>query len=133
MIYGIGVDIVHVPEFAAALAEPGTSFFKDYFSNLEFDYCMNAAPQQQAQRFAVRYAAKEACLKALDGARISSPAAFNFQYREASICKDEYGRPFFQFSGQTDQFVRSNELRSRVSLSHSVDYAIAQVSMERMV
>ncbi|MBI40955.1 MAG: 4-phosphopantetheinyl transferase [Leptospiraceae bacterium] len=132
MIYGIGVDIVHVPEFAAALQEPGTAFFDRYFSRTEFDYCEYAPDQQRAQRYAVRYAAKEACLKALDGARIHSPAAFRFQFPEASVCKDEYGRPFFQFHGRLAEFISALHLQARLSLSHTGDYAIAQVSMECM-
>ncbi|HBS03483.1 MAG TPA: 4-phosphopantetheinyl transferase [Leptospiraceae bacterium] len=133
MIHGIGVDIVHVPEFAAALKEPGTTFFQRYFSRVECDYCEFAPYDQRAYRYAVRYAAKEACLKALDGARIHSPAAFRFEYPEASVCKDEYGRPYFQFHGRLADYVSALQLQSRLSLSHTGDYAIAQVSMECVV
>lgn len=130
MIYGIGIDLVHVPEFESALQDENTHFFRSYFSVSELDYCHSGPKDQRARRFAARYAAKEACLKALDGARLHSPAAFRFDYPEAAVCKDEYGRPFFQFAGNLAEFVRELQLQSRLSLSHTGDYAIAQVSME---
>lgn len=129
--YGIGVDLVYVPEFTAALRDPATAFFRTCFAPAEYEYCWNAPSGQRAQRFAARYAAKEACLKALDGPRLHQGRAIEFRYAEAEVHKDDYGRPFFLFRGELAEYLRSLSLRSQVSLSHVGEYAIAQVCLER--
>jgi holo-[acyl-carrier protein] synthase len=63
MILGVGIDAVTVARFAAWHLKPRRSLRK-LFSDSEIDYCLSL-PARSAERFAVRFAAREAFFKAL--------------------------------------------------------------------
>ncbi len=63
MILGIGVDIVSVKRFESWHTYAPKKLAR-FFSPQEIDYCLEY-PQKSAERFAVRFAAKEALFKAL--------------------------------------------------------------------
>jgi holo-[acyl-carrier protein] synthase len=63
MIKGIGIDAVEIERFHAWHTYPPTRLQK-IFSPEEITYCLRV-PKKSAERFAVRFCAKEAFLKAL--------------------------------------------------------------------
>lgn len=63
MILGVGIDAVTVARFAAWHLKPRRSLRK-LFSDTEIDYCLSLSARS-AERFAVRFAAREAFFKAL--------------------------------------------------------------------
>jgi holo-[acyl-carrier protein] synthase len=63
MIAGIGIDSIEIARFAHWHCWPHTQLQR-IFSQHEIDYCL-AIPACSAQRFAVRFAAREALYKAL--------------------------------------------------------------------
>lgn len=63
MILGIGIDTVEVARFAQWHSYSRTKLLRIY-SSQEIDYCLHS-PHLCAQRFAVRFAAREALYKAL--------------------------------------------------------------------
>ncbi|MBX7057911.1 MAG: holo-ACP synthase [Leptospirales bacterium] len=130
MIYGIGVDLAFCGDFREVFEPSGENFLRRYFTPSEERYCREVEGRQRLQRLAARYAAKEALLKALDGPRLHEDALFAFNYQEAEVARDHRGRPMFRFHGELPQ--RLAELGvagSHLSLSHSGDYAIAQVAL----
>jgi holo-[acyl-carrier protein] synthase len=65
-IVGIGVDLVDVGRVQRILDRRGT-FVQRVFTPVEIDYCTRQA--SPAECFAARWAAREACRKALGGIR----------------------------------------------------------------
>ena len=63
MIVGMGVDIVEVPRIRAAIERFGDRFLHRLFTAAEIRYCESKA--NKFERFAARFAAKEAALKAI--------------------------------------------------------------------
>lgn len=65
MIIGIGIDAVAINRFASWHCFSRNQLSK-IFTLYELDYCLDN-PLKAAERFAVRFSAKEACYKALSG------------------------------------------------------------------
>ena len=63
MIVGTGIDIAEVPRIAQALARHGDRFLHRVFTEGEIRYCDSKA--NRVERYAARFAAKEAGMKAI--------------------------------------------------------------------
>jgi phosphopantetheine--protein transferase-like protein len=74
MIKGIGVDIVEIARFAQWHTFSHAQL-RRIFSEQEIDYCLSV-PAKSAERFAVRFAAREALFKALCQAGLGVPIPF---------------------------------------------------------
>lgn len=125
MIYGIGTDIVHVPRIAHALDRFGLAFAQRILGPAEIEEyagCTRAAPF-----LAKRFAAKEACAKAM-GLGFRDGLAL----RQITVVHDGKGRPELQFSGYAQCFMEQAGITaSHLSLSDETDYAIAFVVLSR--
>lgn len=121
MIVGIGVDIVEVARIAKALERQPDRFLRRMFTPAEIAYCC-ASEQHRNGRLAARFAAKEAALKSLGlGLR-------GVKWTDVAIARDKAGRPTLQISGRLAEIAREQGVTAfHVSLSHSKDYALAQV------
>lgn len=107
--FGIGVDIESIDRFRNI----DNSFLNKIFTKNEIDYCFskeNAAPY-----LAVRYAGKEAVVKAL-----SSIGKLKLNYKEIEILNDEKGVPMVR-----NDNIGFHNLQVYLSLSHCKDKAIA--------
>nr|MDK2850717.1 holo-[acyl-carrier protein] synthase [Candidatus Cloacimonadota bacterium] len=123
MIFGIGVDLIKV-ERIARLLESNPRFFEKVFSATEREYCRNKA--NPAQSFAVRFAAKEAFMKAL-----GTGWGQGISFKEIQVVNDDKGKPDIELSGTTWDYFRGHDLsRIYLSLSHEKDYAVAYVIVE---
>lgn len=132
MICGFGMDIAAAREFEAPLSEESSAFLERCFTAGERETCRARPEGEQALALAARYAAKEAFLKALDGPRLGQDRAFVFRYPEAEVCNDEGGRPYLRFHGRALDFLGEIGVEyAHLSLSHSGDYAVAGVVLER--
>ena len=74
MIIGIGIDAVEIERCAAFASYSHTRLMR-LFSPEEIAYCLQE-PTKSAERFAARFATKEALYKALTQARGKPPAPF---------------------------------------------------------
>ncbi len=63
MIIGLGVDIAEVPRVQAAIERHGQRFLDRVFTPKEIEYCERF--KNKFERYAGRFAAKEAAMKAL--------------------------------------------------------------------
>jgi holo-[acyl-carrier protein] synthase len=124
--YGLGVDLVHVPDFAAQLALPGSRFLTGVFTPGE---AADAASRPDPTRaLAARYAAKEALIKAWSATRFGLPPALaTVDLREIEVVCDAWHRPALRLHGAMRDAVGA--LRATVSLSHDGPTAIAVVTV----
>lgn len=115
MIVGIGVDLVDVARFETAIAN--TPNLKErLFTDREKDL--------NSFSLAARFAAKEALMKAVGKAQ-------GLSFQEVQIVKDEFGKPSFELSGQSQATVSEKGIAQlHLSLSHDGQMAIAYVIAE---
>ena len=124
MIVGIGVDIVEVERIRRIVARHGDRFVLRVFSDQEARYCRYYAHPEQ--RFATRFAAKEAVLKAL-GVGWQNGVTF----RDVEVSTNELGAPSVELKGRALDLSRELGVRQLlVSLSHDENYAVAQAVAE---
>jgi holo-[acyl-carrier protein] synthase len=124
MIVGTGIDIVEVPRLAATVERFGRRFLERVFTPQEILYC--ESKRNRIERYAARFAAKEAGLKAI-GTGIQHGVAWH----DIEVRREAGGRPMLAFAGKAAEFAaRLGVKRVSVSLSHTQQHAIAQVILE---
>lgn len=124
MIAGIGVDIVDVERIAGVIARRGDKFINRVFTEQEISYCRRCAHPHE--RFAARFAAKEAALKAL---RVGWQNGTRF--KDVEVSSDELGAPHVQLRGRAVEISREMGItRMHLTLSHDRRYAVAYVVAE---
>ncbi|MBA3971098.1 MAG: holo-ACP synthase [Bacteroidetes bacterium] len=122
MIIGIGNDIAEVYRISKSIEN--IAFKEKVFSSSEIAYCETKA--NKAERFAARFAAKEAFFKAL-GTGWREGMAFN----EVEVINDEIGKPDLNILGGTAEIIKKREIKTiHISLSHVKDVAIAMVVLQ---
>jgi len=124
MIVGIGVDEVEVARMAAVLERTPT-FRRRSFTDAEVEYA-DRVPGLAAERFAVRFAAKEAVLKAM-GVGVGA-----CRWRDIEIARDaETQRPWLELHGGAAALAAERGIgRWHLSLSHTDVRATAFVVAE---
>lgn len=124
MIAGSGIDVIEIGRIQHAMDRYGSRFLDRVFLQAEQAYCMRK--RKSAESFAARFAAKEAAAKAL-GTGIS----FGVNWLEIEVVREPSGKPNLQFHGRAAQIAgRLGIVRSALSLTHSVEIAIASVVLE---
>lgn len=123
MIVGIGTDIIQVGRIERVI-QRNPAFVSRVFTAAEIAYC--EAKASQAQSFAVRFAAKEAVMKAL-----GTGWAEGVNWLDIQVNTDATGQPVLSLSGKAlarAQHLQAN--RYHISLSHEKEQAIAFVILE---
>lgn len=128
MVVGIGVDITDIKRIEDSLAEFGERFRNRVFTAGEIAYCERFThPAARAERYAARFAAKEAARKAFGAATPLKSLAWH----EVEIISSSEGAPQLRFHGRAAELVEElNITRAHVSLSHAPHHAIAFVVLE---
>ena len=122
-IYGIGIDIIEVERIRQLSIKWGSRFEERVFTVRELEYC-GVAPTRYA-RLAARFAAKEAALKAL-GTGLTT----GMSWQDVEISANSVGKPSLDLHGKVKEYATEFGVVSTfVSLSHSVNYAVAQVTL----
>ena len=111
MITGIGADIIEVSRIRRAL-EKGNGFAERVFTPAELEYCASCGCPEQ--RFAGRFAAKEAVAKCL---------GVSLNWRDVEILAAESGAPEARLSNRAAEIADGR--RILVSISHCRSYAVA--------
>src|SRR6267154_6019652 len=96
MIVGTGIDIAEVPRIAQALARYGDRFLHRVFTEGEIRYCDSKA--NRVERYAARFAAKEAAMKAL-----GTGWSRGVRWRDCEVVRLPGGRPSLTFHGRAGQ------------------------------
>jgi holo-[acyl-carrier protein] synthase len=124
MIFGTGIDIVDISRFERFIRENNEPLFQRLFTPGEREYC--ATRKRSAQHFALRFAAKEAFLKAM-----GTGLRHGLSWREMEVLNDPLGKPELKLSGKAEELFLQNGLtRSLLSLSHDGNLAVASVILE---
>ncbi len=124
MIVGTGIDIVEVPRVAQAIERFGDRFLRRIFTAGEITYCLSK--RNAAERFAARFAAKEAALKAIGTGWKKGVA-----WTDVEVRREPGGRPSVHFSGAAAKHACNLGMkRASLSLSHTAEIATAQVILE---
>jgi len=124
VILGTGIDIVEVPRIAAAVERFGERFLNRVFTPSEISYCQSK--QNARERFAARFAAKEAGFKA-----IGTGWRHGVTWKDIEVGREASGRPTICLRGQAAEFAaRLGVRRALLSLSHTAEQAIAHVILE---
>lgn len=115
-IQGVGTDIIDVRRIREAIDRHGDRFIDRLFTKNEKLYCQRY--QDPILRYAGRFAAKEAILKAL-GTGLKP----EITWQEIEILNDRQGKPEVQLSSRLKRLFPMTHLF--VSISHCEDYATA--------
>ena len=124
MIVGTGIDVAEVPRIAESIQRFGDRFLRRVFTEGEMKYCDSKA--NRVERYAARFAAKEAAMKALG-------TGWNrgVRWRDIEVVRQAGSRPTIQFHGTAAEFAtRLNARNVALSLSHTAEQAIASVILE---
>jgi len=124
MVVGIGIDVVGTKRLARALSARGRGFEKRIFTPGELERCANRRDRTQA--LAARFAAKEACLKALGTGLFAGVSP-----HQVEVVSGDEGAPQLILHGAVAERARLRGVRSiHVSLTHEPEFAAAVVVLE---
>jgi holo-[acyl-carrier protein] synthase len=124
VIVGLGLDIAEVDRIQAAIARHGRAFLERIYTPAEIAYCERH--RNRAERYAGRFAAKEAAMKAL-GTGWSS----GVRWVDIEVIRLPSGQPTLSFHGATREIAeRLAVRRASLSITHSGNTALAQVILE---
>jgi holo-[acyl-carrier protein] synthase len=123
MIYGIGIDIVRIERMKQVIEKWGRKFLERVFTENEISYCYSK--KEPHLSLAVRFAAKEALIKAVGSA---SPVSL----KEIEVMNTESGKPILRVAGILERFLKENFIKQvHLSLSHEHEYGVACVVLEQ--
>lgn len=115
-VQGVGTDIIEIRRIKEAIDRHGERFIDRIFTAKEKKYCQQY--QDQVARFAGRFAAKEAILKAL-GTGLQP----EITWQEIEVINDGQGKPEVHLSPRLKRSFPMAHLF--ISISHCDDYATA--------
>ena len=124
MILGTGVDIAETSRIGQSLERHGERFTKRIFTAAEIAYCERF--KNRAERYAARFAAKEAAFKAL-----GTGWREGIRWLDVEVVHQPSGKPELVLTGRAQQTARELGVTSMsVSISHSDRYVVAMVIFE---
>jgi holo-[acyl-carrier protein] synthase len=124
VIVGLGLDIAEIDRIEAAIARHGQPFLDRLFTPAEISYC--ESHRNKAERYAARFAAKEATMKAL-----GTGWSRGVRWRDIEVAREPSGKPRIRLEGAARQIAdRLGVKNISLSITHSGNLAVAQVIFE---
>ena len=124
VIVGLGVDIAEIDRIQAAIERHGAPILERLFTPKEIAYC--ESHRNKFERYAGRFAAKEAAMKAL-----GTGWRAGVRWRDIEVTNLPSGKPTLRFEGATRQIAdRLGVKQIALSITHSGNLAFAQVIFE---
>ena len=123
MIVGIGIDIIDIRRIEKIIIKYGDRFIKKCFLQTEIQ--RSESRINTIQSYAKRYAAKEACAKAL-----GTGLARNVYWKDIEVGNNNLGKPILTLHNKAAKIlnqISSKNTRIEVSLSDEKNYAISNV------
>jgi holo-[acyl-carrier protein] synthase len=124
VIVGLGVDLAEVDRIQAAIERHGRRFIERIYTTGEIAYVERKA--NRYERYAARFAAKEAGMKA-----IGTGWKRGVRWQDFEVTNLPSGRPTLQFHGAAARFASDLGVRNiLLSLTHTAVQAMAMVILE---
>jgi holo-[acyl-carrier protein] synthase len=124
LIVGLGVDIAEVGRVKAAIERHGKTFLRRVYTAREVEYCEGF--KNKFERYAGRFAAKEAAMKAL-----GTGWRRGVRWVDVEVVRESSGRPTMALSGEAGKIAEGLGVRRiALSITHTETQALAQVIFE---
>ena len=124
MIVGTGIDVAEVARLEQAAARYGRRFLERVFTAREIEYCERH--RNRFERYAARFAAKEAGMKALGVGWQGG-----VRWRDLEVVNRAGGKPELRLSGAAARIAERQKVRNvALSLTHTRRQAVAQVILQ---
>ena len=124
MIVGAGIDLCEVGRIESAIARHGTRFVERIYTGREIAYAQGKA--NRCERYAARFAAKEAGMKAL-----GTGWRGGITWRDLEVINLPSGRPALRLHGKAAEIAERLGVRSvSLSITHTAEQAMAMVILE---
>ena len=124
MIVGTGVDLAEVPRIRASVERFGARFVERIYTPGEVAYVERKA--NRFERYAARFAAKEAGMKA-----IGTGWKRGVRWQDFEVVNLPTGRPTLRLHGVAAEFAKRLGVRNiSLSLTHTAEMAMAHVILE---
>ena len=124
MILGTGIDITEVRRVAESISRFGDRFLQRIYTEGEICYCESKA--NRLERYAARFAAKEAAMKALGTGWRRGVRWVDFE-----VVRESSGRPTIRLNGEAIKIASQLGVqRVSLSITHTASQALAQVIFE---
>ena len=124
MIVGLGIDITEVDRIRKAMERRGAAFKKRVYTPSEIAYC--ETHRDPYERFAARFAAKEAGMKAL-----GTGWTRGVRWVDLEVVRHPSGRPTLKLHGKSGEIAAQLGVKNiSLTITHSGNTALAQVIFE---
>jgi holo-[acyl-carrier protein] synthase len=124
MIVGTGVDLAEVPRIRASIARFGAKFVNRIYTPAEIAYVERKA--NRYERYAARFAAKEAGMKA-----IGTGWRHGVTWQDFEVANLPSGRPTLKLHGVAARVAEKLGVRGiSLSLTHTAELGMAHVILE---
>lgn len=124
MILGTGIDLAEVDRIQASIERYGERFVRRIYTPREIAYVQRKA--NKYERYAARFAAKEAGMKA-----IGTGWRHGVRWQDFEVTNLPSGRPTLTFHGVAAEFARKLGVQQvHLSLTHTAQFGQAFVILE---
>jgi holo-[acyl-carrier protein] synthase len=124
LIVGLGVDIAEVARLRVAIERHGEAFLRRVYTPNEREYCERF--KNKYERYAGRFAAKEAAMKAL-----GTGWSRGVRWADVEVVREKGGRPTIKLAGEAGNVAKRMGVKNiALSITHTADQAFAQVIFE---
>jgi holo-[acyl-carrier protein] synthase len=124
MVVGTGIDIVNIDRIEHLITRWGDLFLDRVFTEKEIVWCRKRTRPPEC--FAIRFAAKEAFLKAIGWGLRNG-----IQWKDVEVENDSMGKPSFSFHRKAKEVLENLRIqKALLTLSHDRPYAVAHVLLE---
>jgi holo-[acyl-carrier protein] synthase len=124
VIVGLGLDIAEIDRIEAAIKRHGAPFLERIYTAGEVAYCQKH--KNKYERYAARFAAKEAAMKAL-GTGWSN----GVRWRDIEVVRAASGKPSLKLEGKAGEVAAKLGVKNiALTITHSGNLALAEVIFE---
>jgi holo-[acyl-carrier protein] synthase len=124
LIVGLGLDIAEIDRIEAAITRHRASILERLYTPAEVAYC--ESHRNKFERYAGRFAAKEAAMKAL-----GTGWRRGVRWRDIEIIREPSGKPSLALKGAAKRIADGLGVKNiSVTITHSGNLALAEVIFE---